>query len=271
MKTILKKIYFKTFVRIIVSIISIGIAVNVAHAQVLFEGYSKVTSSGVHIGYAIAKYEFDLKKKQFIATTFIKTNELGGNLTESLKAISDENFKPISYSYTTLLGTTAKTIDAKFEKNKMVAVITEAEKKNTVIKDLPKDRDVFLSSFLAYYILKKSPKGLSAESNYQYDAIAEEDASIQRGVVIIKPKEDLNGKSVFRVLNEFKGIKFISFVNDKGEILMTKTPLTGINTELVVDPTLATNKISVPTEIIKNLFGSMPVGNIHQLAQEKKK
>lgn len=242
----------------------------VAQAQVLFEGYSKVTSSGVHIGYAIAKYEFDVKKKQFIATTFIKTNELGGNLTESLKSVATENFAPISYSYTTLMGNVAKTIDAKFEKNKMTAVINEGNKKNTIIKDLPKDKDIFLSSLLAYYILKKNPKGLSADSNYQYDAIAEEDASIQRGVVIIKPKEDLAGNSVFRVLNEFKGIKFISFVNDKGEILMTKTPLTGINTELVADPNLATDKISVPTEIIKNLFGNIPAGKIHQLTKEKK-
>lgn len=43
-----------------------------ARAEVLFEGFSKVMSGGVHIGYAINRYEFDAKKKEVYLNQFFK-------------------------------------------------------------------------------------------------------------------------------------------------------------------------------------------------------
>ena len=105
-----------------------------ADVTILFDGYSKVLSGSVHIGYVVNRYEFDNKKNQFISTYFIKTNELGGNLTESLKAYATKDMKPISYQYTTLLGKQTKTVDAKFEKNKILATITDGTKIEKVNK-----------------------------------------------------------------------------------------------------------------------------------------
>lgn len=102
---VLKKVFLALAFLIGVSIALIGHAVR---AEVLFEGYSKVLSGGVHIGYSIVRYEFDNKKKQFVATTFLKTNEFGGNLTESLKAFATDDMKPVSYEYTTLIGNQVK-------------------------------------------------------------------------------------------------------------------------------------------------------------------
>jgi hypothetical protein len=45
------------------------------HAEVLFEGYSKILSGDAPIGYVVSRYEFDGKKKQFISTYFIKTGK----------------------------------------------------------------------------------------------------------------------------------------------------------------------------------------------------
>ncbi len=84
------------------------------HAEVLFEGYAKVMAGGIHVGYFISRYEYDQKKKEFHAITFLKTNEVGGNITESIKAVAKEDLSPVSYSYTTLIGNVPKTIDAKF-------------------------------------------------------------------------------------------------------------------------------------------------------------
>lgn len=257
---VLKKIFFALSFLIGISIALISHAVR---AEILFEGYSKVLSGGVPIGYSIARYEYDAKKKQFVATTFLKTNELGGNLTESLKAISSEDMKPVSYAYTTLIGKQAKTIDAKFTKDKFSALVT-GEKKETIAKDLPKG--AFLSSFLAYVMLK-SPQGLKSDTKYDFQAVAEEDAALYKGIAYVKSAEDYNGIKVLRVLNEFKGTKFISLVTEKGEVILTKSPVQGIATELVAKPSDATGSFPVPVATLKTLFGEVPTGQINEISK----
>ncbi len=243
--------------------ISIALISHAVRAEVLFEGYSKVLSGGVHIGYSIARYEFDAKKKQFVATTFIKTNEMGGNLTESIKAFSDESMKPVSYQYTTLIGSKVKTIDAQFPKGKILATVS-GQQKETISKELPKG--TFLSSFLAYVMLK-SPQGLKSDSKYDFQAVAEEDAAVYKGTAYVKNGEDYNGIKVLRVLNEFKGTKFISLVTDRGEVLSTKSPVQGISTELVAKPSDATAAFPIPTATLKTLFGDVPTGQINEISK----
>ena len=243
--------------------ISIALISHAVRAEVLFEGYSKVISGGVHIGYSIARYEYDAKKKQFIATTFLKTNEFGGNLTESLKAVAGDDMQPISYQYTTLIGKQVKAIDAKFTKDKFTAAVT-GEKKETIAKDLPKG--TFLSSFLAYVMLK-SPQGLKSDTKYDFQAVAEEDAAVYKGIAYVKSAEDYNGIKVLRVLNEFKGTKFISLVTERGEVISTKSPVQGIATELVAKPGDATAAFPIPTATLKTLFGDVPTGQINEVSK----
>lgn len=230
---------------------------SIAKADILFEGYSKVMSGGVHVGYFINRYEFDSKKKQFISTSFLKTNDAGGGITESIQAYAADDFKPISYSYTTLVGAEPKTIDAKFEKGKILATVRTGGKEEKIVKDLPKG--TFLSTFLAYVILK-SPQGLKPDTKYEYQAIAEEEAAVVKGVSVIKAQELQNEIKAYRVANEFKGTQFISFVTEKGEVLSTKSPVQGITTELVAQPSAATNNMQIPTALIKKLFGDIPTG-----------
>ncbi|MEZ0390959.1 MAG: hypothetical protein ACAH59_02005 [Pseudobdellovibrionaceae bacterium] len=244
--------------------ISIALIGHAVRAEVLFEGYSKILSGGVHVGYTIVRYEYDAKKKQFVATTFLKTNEFGGNLTESLKAVSTDDMKPVSYQYTTLIGNQVKTIDAKFEKGKLLAAVQDGGKNQKITKDLPKG--AFLSSFLAYVMLR-SPKGLSPDTKYEFQAVAEEDAALYKGIAFVKNPEDLNGIKVLRVLNEFKGTKFISLVTEKGEIISTKSPVQGIGTELVAKPSEATASFPVPATTLKSLFGDVPTGQINEISR----
>jgi hypothetical protein len=234
-------------------------------AEILFEGYSKIVSGGVHIGYSINRYEFDNKKKEFISISFLKTNELGGNITESLKAVAKDDLTPISYSYTTLIGNMPKTIDAKFSKGKMTAVVKDGEKISKINRDLPKGS--FLSTFLAYVILK-SPKGMQLDTRYDYQAVAEEDAMIQKGIALIKSQEESNGLKAYRILNEFKATKFVSLVTEKGEILSTKSPVQSIATELVPQPTMATNGLPIPTGLLKQLFSEVPLGVKNEIAKK---
>lgn len=235
-----------------------------AEVTILFDGYSKVLSGSVHIGYVVNRYEFDNKKNQFISTYFIKTNELGGNLTESLKAYATKDMKPLSYQYTTLLGKQTKTVDAKFDKNKILATITDGTKVEKINKVM--DKGVFLSTFLAYTMLK-SPKGFQVDTQYNYEAVAEEDALITKGVAIIKNQEMYNGNKVYKVINEFKDSKFVSYVNERGEVYATKSPAQSISTELVAQPSEATNNMSIPIPLLKALFGEVPTGQNNELSK----
>ena len=235
-----------------------------AKADVLFEGYSKILSGGVHVGYIINRYEYDNKKKQFISTSFLKTNDAGGGITESLQAFAGDDLRPISYSYTTLVGKTPKTIDAKFEKGKILATVRDNGKEQKIVKDVPKG--VFLSTFLAYVMLK-SPKGLQPDIKFEYQAVAEEEAEVVKGIAAVKSPEDLGGFRVLKILNEFKSSQFISFVTDKGEVLQTRSPVQGISTELVAQPSMATANMQIPTALIKKLFGDVPTGQKNDVSR----
>ena len=252
-------------ISLILASLLIGLSQSTS-AQVLFEGYSKVLSGGAHIGFSVSRYEFDTKKKQFISTYFLKTNEFGGGISESLKATASEDMKPISYQYTTLLNNQVKTIDATFANNKINAVLKDGNKINKISKDLPKG--TFLSTFLAYMMLRSST-GFKPETRFEYQAIAEEDAEVLKGVAIVKPLEDWNGLKAFRVLNEFKNSKFLSYVTEKGEILSTKVPVSMISTELVSDPASATAGLQVPTATLRTLFGEVPKGQVNEVAVKK--
>jgi len=239
-----------------------------ARAEILFEGYSKILSGGVHIGYSIVRYEYDNKKKEFVATSFTKTNELGGNLTESVKAYASDDLAPISYQYTTLIGNQTKVIDAKFEKGKMLATVKDGGKTQKIIKDLPKG--TFISSFLAYVMLR-SPTGIKQDSKYDYQAVMEEDAAIYKGSAVVKGEETFSGIKTMKVMNDFKDTKFISLINSRGEVFSTKAPAEGIATELVAQPSLATDKMTVPSGILKTLFGEIPTGQKNEIAEVAKK
>ena len=255
-------------VRMILTIASVVLLVsaNQARADILFEGYAKILSGDQHIGYVISRYEFDAKKKNFISTYFLKTGKGPSEVTESVKAVADAELTPISYEYTTLAGNDIKTIDAKFKAGTMSAVIKSNGKIQRIDKKIPKG--TFLSTFLVYLMLK-SKDGLRSETNYEYQAIAEEDASIQKGQALVGKEEIFNGFKTLKILNTFKDTKFLSYVNDRGEVLGTNAMAQGISTELVANPADATNGQSYSATILKTLFGAVPEGKANMVSRAK--
>ena len=241
-----------------------------AHSQILFEGYSKILLDGVHVGYVVQRFEFDSKKKEFGTTYFLKTGANGGNISESLKARSTESLKPISYQYTSLTGTgpTAKseTIDATFKGDTMTAILKKGTKPETIQKKIPKD--AFLASFLGYMMLQ-GKEGIKKGVNYIYKGIAEEDGNVYTGKAFISGEEAMNGVSAFKVLNNFKNADFGSWVTAKGEVLMTRSPVQKIATELVGSVQEATAGQSVNTNALTLLFGSFPKGEENVLARRE--
>lgn len=236
-----------------------------ARAEILFEGYSKVMSGGVHVGFVVTRYDFDPKKKQFTCTYLMKTSELAGNMLESIKAVAKDDMTPVAYSYTSLSGGQTKTIDAKFEGGKFTATVKDGANVSKINKPLPKG--VFLSYFLAYEMLK-NPKGITPGTKYEYQAIAEEDGSIVKGMAFVKGVEDFNGIKAYKILNDFKDTKFTSYLSEKGEVLSAKAPVQSIATELVPQASMATANFQVPTALLKTLFGDVPVGNKNELAKK---
>jgi hypothetical protein len=233
--------------------------------NILFEGYSKILTGGVHAGYAVLRYEFDPKKKHFTATYLVKTEELGGNVLESLKAVADQEMKPISYEYTTLIDKQqTKTIDAKFSKDMMNATIRQGKTEKKVVEKIPKG--TFLAIFL-YYVILRSPSGLKTDTKYKYKAVAEEDAKVFDGVTIIGKEEKFNGIRAFKAANTFKDVKYTFYLTDTGEALMSETPAVNIKTILVAKPSEATANFKIPTAILTSLFGEVPMGTANTVSR----
>lgn len=231
-------------------------------AETMFEGYYQIRVGGVHSGYVIQKYEFDSKKKLFTSIYYIRTNPLAGNITESLKALSNDKFEPISYQYTSKTGETVKTIDATFKGNKMLAVISDGKLGNKVEKEFAKG--TFLSTFLAYMMLSK---GISKGKVYSYSGIAEEDAAVYNGKAMIQDNVKEAPVPAYKVLNDFKSTKFISIMSQKGEVLETKSPVQQIETRLVKTPVEATKGFQIDSKSLSLLFGSIPTGKTNELVK----
>ncbi|MCB0391387.1 MAG: hypothetical protein KDD58_08850, partial [Bdellovibrionales bacterium] len=237
-----------------------------AKAEVMFEGYYQIKLGSVHSGFVIQQYSFDNKKKLFSSTYYIKTNQLAGDITESLKATANDKFEPVSYQYTSKTGNTIKTIDASFKNNKMMAVVSDGKLGNKVEFDLPKG--TFLSTFLAYMMLSR---GISKGKVYNYKGLAEEDAKVYDGKALIQQQEDKYNLTAYKILNEFKGTKFISTMTDKAEVLDTKSPVQQIETVLVKTPAEATKGFQVNSKTLRLLFGRVPSGKINQLTKANSK
>lgn len=238
-----------------------------AQADVLFEGYYKILDGEQHIGYSILKYEFDPKKKEFKTTSFFKTGAGKSEVTESLVATADQNLSPISYSYTSLTAAEKKIVDAKFKKNTMTGQMTINGKNQKLQKEIPKG--TFLSSFLVYIMLK-SPQGLQAETNYEYQAIAEEDGDIIKGQALVGKPETYNSQQAYKVMNTFKGNKFLSYLNNRGEVLGTQALGLSIKTQLVGTAKEAIGSHPVSQTILNTLFGGTPKGEQNSVFKEAK-
>lgn len=257
--------------------------------EILFEGFFKVIISKQHVGYSISKYEFDPVAQKFFVTVFTKTGALGDNFMESIKAVSDASLIPISYEYTALTTennkSSTKKIEAQFrtskstKKNKksksagevitqtMLATINQDGKITKVETKLPEG--AFMSYFLVYLMLK-SKSGLQTGSKYEYKAIAEEKAKIANGEAKVNNLEDYKGFKAFKIDNLFDDQKFYSYVTDRGEVLGINNPASGVEAELVAKPNEAIGSFNFPTEVLKTLFGEVPLGTNNIVSKKLK-
>lgn len=234
-------------------------------AEVLFEGYYKLTLGAEHIGYIIQRYELNSAEKTFVSTNFLLTKTAEGITTESLSAKANTKLEPVSYQYTRLEGTKTKAIDALVKKNKLVLKIVENNKAQA--KEVAISSSVFFSTFLAHLMLK-NPKGLSVGNKFSYDAVAEEDGAVEKGEVFVKEQVKERGLDTFRTLNTFKKEQFVNWVNFKGESIKTEVPSLNLTAELVTEPKQAYGALPFNTSTIQLLFGKVPEGKINMLSKQ---
>lgn len=237
-----------------------------AQAEVLFEGYYKLSWGDQHIGYIIQRYDLNSTDKTFshISYFYAKTSE--GTTTESLNAKSSDKLAPISYQYTSLDGGKSKAIDAivKEVKKAKKLVIKIVDNGKASVKEVGLNDKVFLSSFLSNLMLK-NPKGIQVGNKFEYEGVAEEDAAIEKGVAFVKEQVKERGLDCFRILNTFKKEEFVSWVNFRGEMLKINVPKKNITAELVADKKDATKEHALNESSIKLLFGNVPEGKINLL------
>ena len=232
-------------------------------AEILFEGYYKVTQFGKHIGFVVQRNELDTKNKQFKTISFLKLAKNGFDMTESLQATSTADLVPLKYSYLATDGKKTKTIDATITKGKLKAVISEDGKTKKVDKKISKD--AFLSSAL-YYMMLNSKNGLKTGTNFNFSSIAEETVNETKGSADVDKKLITVDKlQLLKVTNKFAGSEYENLLTDKGEVYSAYTSATDIKTELVKNPDDATADIKIPKGLLENFFGDVPVGKINPL------
>lgn len=254
----MKQIFF-------IVLFSMAVFLPAARAEILFEGYYKVTQAKKHLGFVIQRNEIDPKTKNFKTTSFLKLAKNGFDMSESLQAVSDADLKPISYAYLATDGTKNKTIDATFnfkgKEPKMTALITEnGEKKK---KDKKITKDTFLSSAL-YYFMLKSKSGIKVDTKYDFSAVAEEQFEVSKGSSQIEKKLVTQGPlQLMRSQNKFSGSEYSNLLNERGEVISANTPATGIEITLVQNTEEATEGVKVSAGMLEKIFGDVPAGKVN--------
>lgn len=230
-----------------------------AHAKLMYEAYLKIEQNGQHVGYAIQKYEYNKSTQQFISTSYIRTNLLEGGTQESLKAVCDNKFNPVSYQYTAQVGKTVKTVDAKFSLNKKqlkaTAVVGDGKNNKTVTKNF--EKGTFLSTFLNLVILQY---GYKTNQKYDFKAIAEEKFDDSKGSAIFKSTYELKNKKVFVGSFVYAGSQFESHITDDGQAYKTTLAQQGLSTQVVKTPAEATKGFKLNEKVLKSAFEDIPRG-----------
>lgn len=239
-----------------------------AHAEILFEGYYKVTQFKKHIGFLVLRHELDAKTKQFKTTSFSKLAKNGFDMTESYQAVSDSNLAPVSLNYLAAGDKTkTKTIEVTVKKGLMTGTATENGKKIKIEQKI--DQNVIWSSAL-YYLLLNNKTGLKTGLNSDFSAITEEGPVVMPGQVSIEPKMVTQGTlQLFKVKTKFAGPEYENLITQKGEVVSANTPATGIETELVKSSDEATEGIKMTSGTLEKIFGDVPAGKINVYQPKK--
>lgn len=252
----MKMIHFLTKV-VVVLLVSTS-----ASADIIFEGYYKLSLATQHIGYFVQRYDLDPKSKTFTSIYYLYTKTDEGVTTESLNAKATSKLEPISYQYTRLDNGKSKVIDAIVKKNKLVIKTVDGGKAQN--REIAINDKTFFSTFLSHLILK-NPKGIAVGNKFSYEAIAEEDGSVERGEVYVKEQVAEKGLDTFRTLNTFKREEFINWLNIKGESIKTLVPKYQIVGELMANPKEARGDFPFSESTIKLIFGNIPEGKANLL------
>ncbi len=229
-----------------------------AKAELLFEGYYKVTQFKKHIGFLVLRHEIDGKTKNFKTTSFIKLAKGGFDLTETYQAVSDSELAPVSINYLAAGDKKTKTIDVKFKNGKMTGLATEDGKKSKINETSTKG--VFLSSAL-YYLMLKSKDGLKTDTKFDYAAITEEGPVVMKGSVAVDKKMvTQDSLQLLKVTNNFAGSDYENLITTRGEVVSAITPATSIESELVKNKEEALAGIKLAAGTLEKIFGDAPVG-----------
>lgn len=237
------------------------LSITTVKADTLSEGWYKLLLGQQHIGYIVQRYELDPKKNQVILTSFLRTNTLGGDLTESLQAHSTTGFEPVSYQYSLMKGKAATLIDAKFSKEGAAVRVTENGETKTHKYKVP--QGTFLSYFLGLVMTSfKNPKdasdsGIKVGRSFSYKAIAEEDGQLSDGNAEVLGTEKINGHETFRIRVKYKNIQSISFLTATAEIAQINQPISGHQIK-VTSREDATRGFPSSEKSLKTLFGTIP-------------
>lgn len=238
-----------------------------AQESTIFEGYYKVLLSNVHAGYAVQRYTFNAQKKQFksIYYVYVRLSPDGKKYTtESLTALSNEKFHPVSYQYTAISDGKPIAIDGQVKNDILVANINKGGKSTTSKVKVPKG--AFFSTMLLHLVLQN---GLKVGKSFSFNAVAEEDAKVLGGTLSVTTEQKIKGVNTHKLEYDYKNVKSEAYVSDEGHVLSSDAPAQGVSTVLVAEASEARGNFPFPEKTLKTLFGSVPSGKENTIAKLK--
>jgi len=239
----------------------------------MFEGYYRVRLDGVHVGYAVQRFDFDPKKTEFTCSQFLRVKIGDDLIQESTRARANDRFEPLSYQYIFQRGAELKKVEATIKNHVMkLATFEHGGAVRHESRRLPDH--AILSSFLLYSILQNK---LKARAGWKFNAVSEELGQTYPGTVRVVTEKKLGGKSLFKVEVGYKQETLdwdLVAIEDrrhpgnflKGEVVTTRSIEKGFKLDLVPRASLATANQIVPSQTLLTVFGNVPTGKSNIVA-----
>lgn len=236
-------------------------------SQVFFEGYMKLTEFGKHVGFSVTRAE--QQKDRFRISYLLQFQNQSNFVIEAYVTLSDLSGKPLEIRYLSETNQQKKGYKAKYLKDDLWEYEPlepgpkKILKKKLSAQGISKPTELFFSSSLNW-ILTRLPLFQQNHVTFEYQAIEEESFEPVQAKLQILDWENYQGLRVKRILNYWKGVKFVALITAEGVPVFVEAPTLGLQSVLT-SKAVATKGFPLMSSVFEPIFGSIPTGSVHPL------
>lgn len=237
-----------------------------ANARVLFEGYYKIETKGVHRGYFVQRDELNEQTHERVLTYYIWKKSDSGIQQFGVRATATENFKPLRYAYYEWMNTNSTQTEGTFTEKELKFVERDGRTGKPLSEQRPAQTlpaDAVFSSMITQQVAKSYAGEYKENLNLSYKGLSEEDGLFDNGELKVVRMNPTNNTMVFQVMSEFAHEITELFTFRDGEMLGSRNMLGEHLTYLVGTRDEAVGTFPLAKNSIMKVFGDIPHGAIN--------